>query len=213
MYIPAHFREARIEVLHKLVREHSFGTLVSRLEGDLVATHLPFLLDDQRGPQGTLLAHMARANPHWRAFEAEADSMAIFQGPHAYISPSWYVSELNVPTWNYTAVHAYGRPTIVADPARVRQLLEATIATFEAPFARQWSMAGLPEEYISNLARGIVVFEMPITRLEGKRKLGQNRSLQDMQSAADGLRSQAEPMGVAVADAMSEAALIRLSGR
>jgi transcriptional regulator len=211
MYIPAHFREPRVDVLHRLVREHSFGTLVSRLEGELIATHLPFLLDEQRGPHGTLRAHMARANPHWRAFDAEAESMAIFQGPHAYISPSWYVSELNVPTWNYTAVHAYGRPTILEDPARVRQLLEATIAKFEAPFSEPWSMAGLPEEYVSNLARAIVAFEIPITRLDGKRKLGQNRTLQDMESAADGLRRQADATGIAVAQAMSEAAATRRS--
>src|SRR6266516_4165261 len=114
MYIPAAFRETRLEVVHSLIREHSFGTLVSQLDGQLFATHLPFLLDAGRGPQGTLLGHMARANPHWECFsEPDLESLVIFQGPHAYVSPSWYLSDLAVPTWNYTAVHAYGVASIL----------------------------------------------------------------------------------------------------
>src|SRR5262245_53081218 len=139
MYRPPAFREERREVLHELIRHHSFGTLVSLLEGELFSTHLPFLLDARRGQHGTLLGHMARANPHWRAFEpwpgkgdsyqsngpsepserlegSPPASLATFQGPHAYISPSWYEAEVAVPTWNYVAVHAYGYPRIVTDP-------------------------------------------------------------------------------------------------
>jgi transcriptional regulator len=207
MYIPAAFRETRPEVLHALIREHSFATLISRLDGQLFATHLPILLDAARGPHGTLVAHMARANPHWHAFVAEApESLAIFQGPHAYISPSWYLSELAVPTWNYSAVHAYGKPAVMEDPARVRALLDETVGTFESGLPEQWSTARVGDDYVTKLAQGIVAFEMPIVRLEGKRKLGQNRPVADMRSAAAGLQANGDAVGRAVAQQMLEVA-------
>src|ERR1700712_4406415 len=116
MYVPAAFREADTDALHALIRAHSFGTLVPLVGGQLFATPLPFLLDAKRGEYGTLVAHLARPNPHWRAFVATPvgapQSLAIFGGPHAYISPRWYATELSVPTWNYTVVHAYGVPSI-----------------------------------------------------------------------------------------------------
>jgi transcriptional regulator len=208
MYIPAAFRESRLEVLHALIREHSFAMLVSQLDdGQLFATHMPFLLDATRGPNGTLVGHMARANPHWQAFSsAERDALVIFQGPHAYISPSWYASEQAVPTWNYSAVHAYGRPQLLADPRRVRALLQATVETFESGLPQQWTTGRVSEEYISGLARGIVAFEMPIDRLEGKRKLGQNRPVADAEGAAAGLRAHGDALGQAVAEQMLDAA-------
>src|SRR5919199_972395 len=205
MYIPAAFREDRLEVLHAHIREHSFGTLISQVNGELFATHLPFLLDAARGPKGTLLGHMARANPHWQAFQAGIESLVIFQGPHAYISPRWYVSEQSVPTWNYTVVHVYGAASLVEDPRRVRELLETTVRTFEGEAPDAWSTARGSETYISNLARGIVAFELPIDRLEGKRKLGQNRPAADAEGAAAGLRRQPDPLGQAVADLMAQA--------
>jgi transcriptional regulator len=204
MYIPQAFRETRLEVLHALIREHSFGTLVSTVNGELFATHLPFLLDASRGPNGTLRGHMARPNPHWQGFQAEAESLVIFQGPHAYISPSWYVSEQAVPTWNYTAVHAYGIPTIIADPPAVRALLDATVHTFEDGRDQPWSTAKVSEQYVANMARGIVAFEMPIDRIEGKRKLGQNRPAADIESAANGLRAHGDALDLAVAELMTD---------
>ena len=211
MYIPAAFREDRLEVLHAHIREHSFGTLISQVSGELFATHLPFLLDPARGPKGTLLGHMARANPHWRAFQPGVESLVIFHGPHAYISPRWYVSEQSVPTWNYTMVHVYGAASLVEDPRRVRELLETTVRTFEGDAPDAWSTARVSETYIANLARGIVAFELPIGRLEGKRKLGQNRPAADAEGAAAGLRGQPDPLGHAVAELMSEAATHRRS--
>jgi transcriptional regulator len=206
MYIPAAFRETRTAVLHAHIREHSFGTLVSQLRGELLATHMPFLLDDKRGPNGTLLGHMARANPHWQAFELGVQSLVIFQGPHAYISPRWYVSEQSVPTWNYTVVHAYGTALLIEDPRRVRELLECTVRTFEGDAPSAWRTARVSESYITNLARGIVAFELPIERLEGKRKLSQNRPLADVEGAAAGLEASGDATGAAVADLMIEAA-------
>lgn len=210
MYIPAHFKETDLEALHTVIRDYSFATLISVLDGELFATHLPVLLEADRGEYGTLVAHMARANPHWHAFTADAaESLVIFQGPHAYISPSWYVAEQAVPTWNYTVVHAYGRPLVMDDPARVRALLDDTVATFEAGQARPWSTAQPGEAYIANMARGIVAFEMPIGRLEGKRKLGQNRSVEDARGAAGALQASGDPVSQAVASLMLDAASSR----
>jgi transcriptional regulator len=214
MYVPAHFREARPEQLHALIRAHNFGTLVSVLEGELFATHLPFLLDAERGPHGTLIAHLARANPHWHSFHdpRSADSptgapaLAIFSGPHAYISPNWYPTELNVPTWNFTAVHAYGVPTIVADPVRVGAILDATVRTHEEPPPQGWSTERLPADYVGKMAQGVVAFELVITRLQGKWKLGQNRSAVDVEGAIAGLQARGEALDSAVADLMTEAA-------
>jgi transcriptional regulator len=208
MYIPAAFRESRLEVLHALIREHSFATLVSQLEdGELFATHMPFLLEASRGESGTLLGHMARANPHWRAFSSGGrQALVIFEGPHAYISPNWYTSGQAVPTWNYSAVHAYGRPRLTEDPQRVRELLESTVQTFESGLPEQWTTGRVSEEYIAGLARGIVAFEVPIDRLEGKRKLGQNRPLADAEGAAAGLHAHGDALGQAVAEQMLDVA-------
>jgi transcriptional regulator len=213
MYIPAAFRETRPDVLHAIIRDQSFGTLVSVVEGQLFATHVPILLFEEVGEQGTLRAHMARANPHWHAFEQPqaVESLVIFQGPHAYISPSWYVSELAVPTWNYVAVHAYGTPSIINDREQVRELLEATVGNFEAGRPDPWSTSMVPEDYVENMARSIVAFEIPISRIEGKRKLGQNRPVEDMRSAAAALRSRGDALSVEVSVLMLEAAATRAS--
>lgn len=204
MYIPAAFRETRIDVLHKIIREYAFGTLVSQLNGELFATHIPFLLGAESGANGTLRGHMARENPHWQAFSSATQSLAIFQGPHAYISPSWYASSLAVPTWNYIAVHVYGVATVLDDAARVRDLLEATVNTFESGFAEPWSTTQLPDDYIGKLVKSIVAFELPIARLEGKRKLNQNRPAADREGAAAGLRRYGDSFAQAIADEMSQ---------
>jgi transcriptional regulator len=207
MYIPASFRESRVEILHDLIRAHSFASLISQVDGQLFATHLPLLLDASRGPYGVLRGHLARANPHWQTFTEDApESLVIFQGAHAYISPNWYAAEHAVPTWNYTAVHAYGRPRIVDDAAQVRALLDDTVGTFESCLPRQWSTADVSDEYVTNMARAIVAFELPILRLEGKRKLGQNRSVADVRGAAAGLQAHGDALGREVATQMLEAA-------
>jgi transcriptional regulator len=131
---------------------------------------------------------MARANTQWRAFAAGTEALVVFQGPHAYISPSWYATELSVPTWNYVVVHAYGEPRLIEEPASVRALLEATTATYESGFPEPWAVDRLPVDFVEKLAGAIVAFEIPITRIEGKFKLGQNRSEADRQGALAGLR-------------------------
>jgi transcriptional regulator len=204
VYIPRAFEESRREVLHNLIRLYSFGTLVSQHAGDMIASHLPFLLDSERGPEGTLLGHMARANPQWRGFEEDREVLAIFPGPHAYISPSWYEEPLSVPTWNYAAVHAYGIPSLVENDEALYQLLADLVRTHEAPMTTPWRL-DLPEDYVSRMMKGIVGFEIRITRLEGKLKLSQNRSLADQQAVVEALIQGGTPLGLDVAELMVKA--------
>src|SRR5258706_2798297 len=181
MYIPKAFREDDVKKLHKLIQEYSFAALVTQQDGVPVATHLPFLLDSDRGPYGTLIAHIARANAQWRDFnEGRREALVIFQGAHAYVSPSWYEVELSVPTWNYAAVHAYGVPRIIDDKAVLHDLLNALIQTHETRFEKRWDFQ-LPDDYLQKMMQGIVGFEIQITRLEGKFKMSQNRTAGEQQ--------------------------------
>jgi transcriptional regulator len=198
MYIPLHFREERLEVLHAIIEENSFATLVSSSPDGIVATHIPFLLRSE-GPFGTLRGHVARANPHW-TYLVQGEAVVIFLGSHAYVSPSWYVSADRVPTWNYVAVHAYGTPRLIEDDSVLRQLVEDTVARYEGELERPWEMSSIDGSKIPALLRGIVGFEIPITRIEGKRKLGQNRSRPDREGMVAGLRAYGGSSGAAIAD-------------
>jgi transcriptional regulator len=184
MYIPPHFAESDGDKMKALIEANPFGMLVSAGEGAPVATHLPFLIE-VRGGEVFLTAHMARANPHWKLFDGTREALAVFQGPHGYISPNWYASPGRVPTWNYVAVHVTGAPRIV-DGARAREMLARLAAAFESgPDA--WTMERVPENRIEQLLAAIVAFEMPMTRMEGKWKLSQNMSEADRSGAAAGV--------------------------
>jgi transcriptional regulator len=201
MYIPTPFREDRLDVLHETMRENSFATLVSLGPDGLIATHLPLLVDVNRGPYGTLIGHVARENPHWRAFDGSQETLAIFPGPHAYISPSWYTTPYAVPTWNYVAVHAYGRPKLVEDEAGLYRIVADLVATFEKQFDYAWDLEAR-RDYASKLLKNIVGFEMEIHRIEGKRKLSQNRSRADQEGVIAGLEAQGDPLGTSLAEIM-----------
>lgn len=201
MYIPKHFREDDIQAMHTLIDAYSFAILVTQQQdGTPFASHLPFMIDTTRRPYGTLAAHMARANPQWQDFSDEREVLAIFQGPHAYISPSWYDATLSVPTWNYAAVHAYGKPRIIEDQAAWYLLLEKLVEKHEAQFEQPWSLQ-LPDEYLHNMMRGTVAFEIEITRLEGKFKLSQNRPMSDRIRVAEMLGKQ-DDLSVGITDLM-----------
>jgi len=187
VYIPEANRETRPEVLHRIIRENSFGTLVTGGAGDLLATHLPFLLEAERGEQGTLVGHMARANGQWQSFREGEEALVLFQGPHAYISPSWYAAALSVPTWNYVAVHAYGVPRRIEDAGELKELLAKLVPIYEAGLPEPWLLERLPGEFVDRMVGGIVGFEIPITRLEGKLKLSQNRSPADREGVVAAL--------------------------
>lgn len=204
MWVPKAFAETDRGRLFDLVRSNSFGLLVTMRDGAPEASHLPFLLDDDRGENGTLIAHMARANGQWRSFDGITEALAIFQGPHAYVSPRWYDPTVNsVPTWNYAAVHAYGIPALVEDPARVRAILERLIETHEAGEAAPWRMDSRPEDYLEGMMRGVAAFEIPIKRLEGKFKLNQNHPEGNRRGAIAGLRGTDDPLSHAIAELMA----------
>src|SRR5436190_4592061 len=173
MYIPTHFAEHDLATLHDAIERYSFATLVSHAAGQMLASHLPLLLDRGSGASGTLVGHMARANLQWRD-AAGQEVLAIFSGPHAYISPQWYEAKEVVPTWNYVAVHAYGCFELMNDEAELEALLARMVQTYEASQPRPWTFEE-PVEFVQRMLRQIVGFRIPISRLEGKWKLNQNR--------------------------------------
>jgi transcriptional regulator len=173
MYVPPHFAETDLDRLHDFVEQHSFGLLISELDGAPFATHLPFLLDRDAGPHGTLVGHVARANPQWRAL-AGRTALAVFSGPHAYVSPAWYEAENVVPTWNYAAVHAYGPVELVEDHNALFDIVRQIVDRYEASRPRPWSL-GEPTTFTDRMLVQIVGFRIPIERLEGKWKLSQNQ--------------------------------------
>jgi transcriptional regulator len=206
VYVPEDFDASDPAWCHALMQAESFATLVTVDEGGVpFATHIPVLLDAGRGRLGTLLAHIARANPQWRHFAAGRPALVVFQGPHAYISPAWYATHPSVPTWNYVAVHAYGVPAVIEDPARVKALLARLVGVYEGRRPGAWPFESLAPDYVDRMVRGIVAFEIPIERLEGKAKLGQNRSAADRAGAAASLRAAGDGRSLAVAELMEKA--------
>lgn len=195
MYIPEQFREDNIDVMHDFIAQHNFAMLVTIHDGVPLATHLPILLDRGSGQYGMLRGHMARANEQWRTFAETRETLVIFSGPHAYISPSWYVTdvEISVPTWNYAAVHAYGVPRIIEDEDVLYQLLKDSVGMFESGFVRPWQLQE-QGDFTRNKMRAIVGFEIPITRLEGKWKMSQNRSAEDRKRVVTMLQNSHDPI-------------------
>ena len=191
MYMPAHFEETRTPVLHDLVRAHALATWVVQGADGLEVNHIPFLIDPDRGPFGTLVGHVARANPIWKRL---GTSVAVFQGPQAYVSPSWYASKREhgkvVPTWNYATVQAHGVARALEDPADVLRIVSQLTDHFEAGREHPWRVADAPAEYTAQLARVIVGIEIPLTRLVGKWKVSQNRGEADRAGVATGLRAE-----------------------
>ena len=205
MYVPKHFEVTDTAWCHALMRAQSFAVMITADEaGAPFATHLPFLLDDTRGPHGTLRGHVARANPHWRYLAAGRPTLAVFAGAHAYVSPSWYESHPSVPTWNYVTVHASGVGAVVEDPARVRTLLADLVHVYEGEGgAARWSFESLAEDYVAGMQKAIVAFEIPIDRLEGKAKLSQNRGAVDQARTREALGRTDDPLARAVAEMMA----------
>ena len=201
MYLPSHFAEDDQAKMVAFMAAHSFATLVSVIEGAPFATHLPLIVES-RGDELVLTGHLAKPNAQWQGFD-QGESLAIFGGPHAYISPSLYEKTESVPTWNYIAVHAYGTPIIYryADaPERVQGMLESMMLTFDAGYMAQWE--SLSDKYRVGMMMGIVAFEMLVTRLEGKYKLSQNRSVVDQATVAEHLQQSPDTAAAAIGQAM-----------
>ncbi|WP_332736838.1 FMN-binding negative transcriptional regulator [Flavihumibacter sp.] len=185
MYIPKHFSEEDISQILSFMKEFSFATIVSMQDSMPVATHLPFVIEE-REDKIILVAHFARANEQWKAMEQQT-ALIIFAEPHAYISPTHYETELNVPTWNYVAVHAYGKVEIIADKQKTIEVLEKTIRNYEAGYEQQWNQ--LPEKYKDGMVKGIVAFEVTVTDLQAKYKLSQNRTEIERKSIIESLKN------------------------
>ncbi len=193
MYVPAHFDASDVGFCHDVIRAHPFASITTGAPGgDLLASHLPFLLDADRGPRGTLTAHVARANPHHDELARGAVALVMFTGPHAYVSPTWYEAQPAVPTWNYCVVHAYGVARFLDEPATVRYLSRLA-SQFETAAVSPWRFEALPADYRTKMMRGIVAFEIEIGRLQGKAKLSQNRSDIDVKQVIEALEASAAP--------------------
>lgn len=186
MYVPEPFRRDDPETLHPFIRAHPFATLVTGAAGMPQATHLPLILEG-----GVLRGHMARGNPHWKTIAAGQPALAIFLGPHAYVSPQWYpgkkVDGKTVPTWNYAVVHAAGPIRVTEDADWLRAHVSALTDQQEAPLAEPWKVTDAPEDYVRKMLTAIVGVELEVTSLTGKWKLSQNRAPADHDGARDGL--------------------------
>jgi len=204
MYNPPHFQEERTDVLHSLIREHSLAAVITMGPEGLIANHIPLILDAEAGPLGTLRGHVSRMNPQWRDSLPHVSALAIFQGPSAYITPSWYPSRQEagkvVPTYNYVVVHAHGTLRTYEDPELLLRNVRALTELHEAPFAQRWSVDDAPEDFIRGQLKGIVGIEIPIARLEGKWKVSQNRLAADRQGVIDGLHESGDVKSLAMAD-------------
>lgn len=191
MYQPQHFKEERLPVLHQLIRDHPLGTLVTMEGGALSANHIPFVIDQTRGPFGTLCAHVARGNSVWKEADRDLEALVIFQGPDAYITPSWYPTKQEhgkvVPTWDYAVVHAYGPLVIRDDKAWLHEFLNGLTDHHERRSATPWKTSDAPADYMEKMMGAIVGIELLITKLLGKWKVSQNRPAVDREGVASGL--------------------------
>ncbi|MDP1644934.1 MAG: FMN-binding negative transcriptional regulator [Thiobacillus sp.] len=201
MYIPKHFKETNPARISALIKGHPLGMLVTAPEGVPFVSHLPFIFERSAGSQGKLLGHMARANPQWQHFESGSEVLAVFQGPHAYVSPSWYSSP-GVPTWNYAVVHLRGNPRLIEGETELEALVEQLTHVHESHMPSPWK-PNLTGERRSKLLNMIVGFEIEITHIQGKFKLSQNRPLEDQQHVVEKLSQSNNQTDTAVAKLMS----------
>lgn len=208
MYNPPAFEESRLPILHEAIRATRLATLVTFGAEGIIASHLPIILDAADGPFGSIRGHLARANPQWREITPEVPALAIFPGPDAYISPSWYATKQQsgkvVPTWNYVAVHAYGTIEFFDDPDQLRAIVTDLTLLHEEARPDPWAVTDAPPEFIRAQLKGIVGFRLPIARLEGKWKLSQNRSDEDRAGVICGLKELGRPAETAIADPMAK---------
>jgi transcriptional regulator len=208
MYVPPHFLEDDKAALHRAIRETRLATLVTLGSEGLEASHVPILLDEGEGPYGTIRGHLARANPQWRRAAVETPALVMFLGPDAYVSPNWYATKREtgkvVPTWNYLAIHAYGRVEFFEDAERLRAIVTSLTQRHEGRREKPWAVSDAPEDYIRAQLRGIIGFRLPIDRLEGKWKLSQNRPEADRRGTIEGLEGEGGALESAIAQRMKD---------
>lgn len=196
MYLPAHFVQPDQTKLYDFIQENSFGLLISQVDGKPFASHLPLLLDRRSGPQGCIIGHMARANPQWDQAGGQ-EVLLVFSGPHAYISPAWYEAEQVVPTWNYVAVHVYGRLEVIQDRNALVEIVRDSVEFYD----QSWKFNG-PGDFIERMVRMIVGFRIEIERLEGKWKLNQNHPHERREKVIRVLKCRTDENSKAIAELM-----------
>ncbi len=208
MYVPPLFEEKNLPPLQDAMRRGGLSTLVTQGPAGLMASHVPLLYDPEPGPYGTLLGHVARANPQWQQAAGGPEALAIFHGPDAYISPSWYPTKKEtgkvVPTWNYVAIHAYGPLQTFDDPERLLSIVTRLTRNYETGQAEPWAVSDAPADFIAAQLKAIVGFAIPITRLEGKWKMSQNRPKADRTAVVAALKQEGTPAAAAVAAIVAE---------
>ncbi|UGA43915.1 FMN-binding negative transcriptional regulator [Bradyrhizobium quebecense] len=196
MYLPPHFKMDELGPIHAAMRASKLATLVTATADGLIGTPLPLILSENEGDYGTLYGHVARPNPQWK-LPAVGEAMAIFTGPDAYVTPSWYVTKAEhgkvVPTWNYLAVHAYGSAEFFEDADRLLDVVTRLTALHESSRQEVWQVSDAPDDFIKAQLRGIVGFRMPITRIDAKKKMSQNRKLEDRAGVIAGLGASDNP--------------------
>ncbi|MCU1762773.1 FMN-binding negative transcriptional regulator [Pseudomonas sp. 14P_8.1_Bac3] len=206
MYLPRHFAIDDLPELQQQILDTRLAMIVTHGEQGLQASHLPLLLRPEEGPNGTLYGHFARANPQWKELQNGAEALVIFAGADAYVSPGFYPSKAEhgkvVPTWNYVAVHAYGTAEVFTDAERLLDLVSGLTDRHEAGRAQPWKVADAPADYIDGMLKAIVGFALPIQRLEGKRKLSQNRNTADIAGVREGLAASPDVQDQAIAHLM-----------
>jgi transcriptional regulator len=195
MYVPAHFAEDRIPVLHEAIRGFGLTTLVTLTSGGLIASHLPIVLNPEPAPYGTLIGHLARPNPQTR--EVIGEALMIFQGTDGYMTPSYYATKREtgkvVPTWNYISIHAYGTLRFIDDPARKLEIVTGLTDLHESKRATPWAVSDAPADFVKGMLNGIIGLELTITRLEGKWKMSQNRPKSEHAGIVEGLYEDGRP--------------------
>ncbi|MFC4767795.1 FMN-binding negative transcriptional regulator [Effusibacillus consociatus] len=198
MYIPKSFEVQDREKLVNFIKENSFGIMFAQLNGQPFATHLPFLLDENSGDNGILSGHMAKANPHWKEIHNQR-ILVVFQGPHAYISPTWYGEPNTVPTWNYVAVHVYGKMVLIQDKDSLKEIIRDSVQFYEPSSS---IVDRLDEEFFDNLLNAVVGFRIEIDQIEGKWKLSQNHSEERQRRVTQALKKQEDPNSKQIANLM-----------
>jgi len=201
MYTPASFVENDLSILHSCIEENSFATLVTTDAEGSVVSHLPLLLDRKAGPNGKLIGHMAKANPQWREI-TNGDVLAIFHGPHAYVSPGWLKERNVVPTWNYVAVHATGKVKLVEEPSKLLDIVRRYVDHYESAMSEPWELDSVEPDFTESLLNAIVGFTIEIESIEGKWKLNQNHSKERRQKIIDGLQARPDDNSAQIADLM-----------
>lgn len=206
MYVPRAFAVDDIKILHQQMQASPLPVLVTHASQGLLASHVPMLLNPDEGPCGTLYGHLARANPHWQDLAQGTEALVIFAGEQAYISPTFYPGKADhgkaVPTWNYLAVHAYGMAEVFDDAERLLALVSRLSDRHEANRPAPWAVSDAPADYVDSMLKAIVGFRLPITRLQGKRKLSQNRDARDQAGVRQGLLANHNPQDHALAHLM-----------